>query len=287
MAFSWNQTDCEWDDFASVMDPVELVALPMDNLLEWDPDSKPLEFLHNNVTCCECNIPAVAEIHRESAYPLRMPGVTQPPPKGSEIVKLALQILKKDPRSISPPNRKRELSDTITATKKESDRPQHKVPRTSCKMDPFPPTDKTDWKHVLYNLLVENYNSDDKNTLLLPTTIIVDGKMRDGFTINEGLSPKIVLAELYAFHVRKESLQALDAKSSVGKDLYRFYLRSAYQLMSKYFTKVGKWTYIYDEVPLFVPGEDLAAARDRVKMLDTKQRRKLKKRARENWETSN
>jgi hypothetical protein len=86
--------------------------------------------------------------------------------------------------------------------------------------------------------------------------------------------------KLIAYFVRRESLLLQDPNSRFTQDLYKYYLRAAGQLMSKYFKKVSQWTYIYEDISLFVPDEDLDIAGARLKLLNTKQRKKAK--AREN-----
>jgi len=129
-----------------------------------------------------------------------------------------------------------------------------------------------DWKHVLYNLLVENYNNPNGSSLIRP--IRREGK--DGFTFNGEMNPDKKIAELYAAHIRQASLELEDPSCVFVHDLYKHYLRSAQQLMAKYFIKVDKLVYLYYDVPLFVPGETLEQAQARLKLLETKQRRSKK-----------
>jgi hypothetical protein len=190
-----------------------------------------------------------------------------------DVLQLALQLLK------------RPLAPLELELKKEGEDPMDPpMKRLKCetkqRMDSFPPAQVSDWKHVLYNLLVENHNSgDDQNTLLKPVEVMVAGQLKRGFRINPAMQPRQLLAEMYATHVRKESLHGSQGlKPVLLQDLYKHYLRAAYQLMSKYFNKVDQWTYVYGDIPLFVSGETLAEASDRLKLLDTKQRRQQKRR---------
>jgi len=141
-------------------------------------------------------------------------------------------------------------------------------------MEPFPAHRVVHWKYVLYNLLIEHYNSDDKNTLAVPCEVSKNGKTLKGFSLNQALDPKKRLAELYSLYVRKEDLASEDYSSPFIQDLYKYYLRCALQLMNKFFIKAGPWTYLYDEVILFVPEEDLNAAEMRLRFLEGKKKRK-------------
>jgi len=145
------------------------------------------------------------------------------------------------------------------------------------RMESFPSDQVSDWKHVLYNLLVESHNNPEKKNLLQPCSMVYNGRRRDGFSVNSTLHPKKKLAELYAYHVRKANLCELDPESNLVIDLYKYYLRSAYQLMTKYFQKVGSWVYLYEDVPLFVPNSSLAESKERLRLLETRQRKKMKK----------
>jgi len=54
-------------------------------------------------------------------------------------------------------------------------------------------------------------------------------------------------------------------------------MRACVELMSKYFEKKDKYTYIYDEVPLFVANETLEEAENRLKGMKSRARMKRKK----------
>jgi len=152
------------------------------------------------------------------------------------------------------------------------------VARSPRPMKAFSAAQVSDWKHVLYNLLVESHNNENNSGCLVsPVEVLHAGQKRQGFSFNPNLQPRKKIAELYAHHVRKETLEQQDPKSNFTEDLYKYYLRCAYQLMCKYFMKVGPFTYVYEEVPLFIAGETLADAEDRLRNIDTKHRRKKKK----------
>lgn len=160
------------------------------------------------------------------------------------------------------------------------------LPPTNCQyitspgyrqMESFPPEQVPDWKHAIYNFLVENHNSADKNTLVIPCIIEESGHVRHGFILNPELDPKRRIAELYALHVRKAPLNIQKEASAFAEDIYRYYLRAAFQLMSKYFQKLGAWSYLYEDIPLFVPNETLDEAEERIRLLETKQRKRKRK----------
>eukprot|EP01119_Soliformovum_irregulare_P021353 TRINITY_DN7088_c0_g1_i1.p1 TRINITY_DN7088_c0_g1~~TRINITY_DN7088_c0_g1_i1.p1 ORF type:complete len:264 (+),score=49.25 TRINITY_DN7088_c0_g1_i1:285-1076(+) len=142
-------------------------------------------------------------------------------------------------------------------------------------MQSFPESEIYDWKHVLYNLLVDHHNRTDKSKCLIaPCDVLHRGKTRMGFSVNPSADPKKRFAELFARYIRNASLDRKDIPSPFGEDLYKYYYRSASQLMAKYFTKVGANTYLYDDVPLFYSGETLDKAKLRLKLVKTKERRR-------------
>ena len=79
---------------------------------------------------------------------------------------------------------------------------------------------------------------------------------------------------MYAWHLRKARLDVQDQNSVFIQDLYKFYLRSCIELLTKYFEKRSKWTYLYDDIPLFVPDGTLAEAADRMKKMRSRFRKK-------------
>lgn len=145
------------------------------------------------------------------------------------------------------------------------------------KMKSFPIEKVADFKHVVYNLLVEGYNKNGHNTLARP---IVDEYGRKGFqfTQNQYLNPEKFLPELYAFHIRKCRLDKEDYNSIAIQDLYKFYLRACVELLAKYFVKIDKYTFLYDDVPLFVENETLFEAEQRIKKMKTRARNMKRKR---------
>jgi hypothetical protein len=155
------------------------------------------------------------------------------------------------------------------------------------KMYPFPSSSINDFKHVLYNLLVENYNNPMTSCLLQPFSVVDQstGKRKHGFKFNSMENPGLIihcvcikkkLPELYALHVKKARLDWEDRSSVFIEDLYRFYLRAVVELMSKYWKKVDKFTFTYDEVPLFIPNECLKDAEERLKSMKSRSRMKRK-----------
>jgi len=146
------------------------------------------------------------------------------------------------------------------------------------KMYPFPSSSINDFKHVLYNLLVEDYNNPMISCLLQPFSVVDQstGKRNHGFKFNSMENPEKKLPELYALYVKKARLDWEDRSSVFIQDLYRFYLRAVVELMSKYWKKVDKFTFTYDEVPLFIPNECLKDAEERLKSMKSRSRMKRK-----------
>mmetsp|Transcript_716 Transcript_716/g.975 ORF Transcript_716/g.975 Transcript_716/m.975 type:complete len:281 (+) Transcript_716:165-1007(+) len=131
-----------------------------------------------------------------------------------------------------------------------------------------------DFKHVIYNCLVDNYNSPEEFTFVQIYTTNIRGTTRHGFRFNEQMQPEKRLPELYSRHIRKARLELQDQNSVFIQDLYKFYLRACIELLSKYFEKVNKWTYLYEDVPLFVANESPADAEERIRTMRTRTRKK-------------
>lgn len=158
-------------------------------------------------------------------------------------------------------------------------RPSDVIPSTSEQqevhlMASFPPESLQDFKHVLYNLLVEQHNNPSASTFLQSCTMEEDGVIRHGFRFNSRQNPEKKLPELYAQHIRKARLDCEDQSSVFIQDLYKYYLRACVELLSKYFEKRDKYTYLYDDIPLFVTGETLDQAEERIKTMKTRARKK-------------
>jgi len=147
------------------------------------------------------------------------------------------------------------------------------------KMESFPEEKVSDFKHVIYNLLVAYFNdpSNSQNHFVLPIQFKENGQIRTGFKFNEGMEPEKKLPELYAQHIRKAFLEKEDQASIFIQDLYKFYLRASVELLSKYFEKRDKYTYLYEDIPLFTPGNSLEEAEERIRNMKTRAR-KMKKR---------
>jgi len=141
-------------------------------------------------------------------------------------------------------------------------------------MASFPPESLQDFKHVLYNLLVEYHNTGSPNTFVQPCSWEEDGILRQGFRFNSRQNPEKKLPELYAQHIRKARLDCEDQSSVFIQDLYKYYLRACVELLSKYFEKRDKYTYLYDDIPLFVAQETLEQAEERIKTMKTRARKK-------------
>lgn len=104
-------------------------------------------------------------------------------------------------------------------------------------------------------------------------TEVSSGVFRQGFKFCESENPDKKLPEMYAQHIRKANLQNENQNSVFIQDLYKYYLRSCVELLSKYFVKVDKYTFLYDEIPLFIPGGNLEEAEERISKMGTIQRR--------------
>jgi len=141
-------------------------------------------------------------------------------------------------------------------------------------MESFEPEQIVDFKHLIYNLLVESFNNPDAETFVIPCTVEVShGVYREGFQFNESMNPDKRLPELYAQHIRKADLQLENQESVFIQDLYKFYLRACLELLAKYFEKRDKYTFLYDDIPLFVPGDTLEQAEMRMSKMGTRQRK--------------
>lgn len=144
------------------------------------------------------------------------------------------------------------------------------------KMESFPPEEVTDFKHVVYNLLVEYHNDPTNVHLVEPCTLVEHGRGRNGFRFNENCNPEKRLPELYVQHLKNAQLELENQNSPLIQDLYKFYMRSCVELLSKYFEKIDKYTYLYEDAdnPLFVPNGNLLDAEVRIKNMKTRTRKK-------------
>lgn len=134
----------------------------------------------------------------------------------------------------------------------------------------------SNFKHVMYNLLAQAHLDPNGIHLVEPITLTINGRDRKGFRFNGLLEPEKRLAELYAFHIHKRALDQEQMADVFIQDLYRFYARSCVELLSKYFQKLDRFTYIYEEEPLFQPGETLIEAKERLSRLQTRSRKPRK-----------
>jgi len=145
------------------------------------------------------------------------------------------------------------------------------------------PKDKVDnFKHVVYNLLVEYYNSKTpQECLVSPCSIQLNGEEKEGFQFNKHMNPDKRIPELYAVHARNARLDLQNQESVFIQDCYKFYLRSALELLGKYFTKSpilpesAKYAFLYDEdSPLFIAGGSLKDAEERISGMKTRARKR-------------
>jgi len=141
-------------------------------------------------------------------------------------------------------------------------------------MESFPPESTQDFKHVLYNLLVEAHNNPGKDCLIQPYSVKEHGIIRHGFRFNSRMNPEKKIPELYAQHIKKARLDWEDQSSVFIQDLYRYYMRACVELLSKYFDKRDKYTYLYDDTPLFLPNENIEHAEERIKSMRSRARKR-------------
>jgi len=143
-------------------------------------------------------------------------------------------------------------------------------------MDRIPDAQVGHWKHVIYNLLVDNHNNPKTHRFCVPlsTKMMVPGSpYRHGFRFDVSLNPQKRLAELWARHEKHKALEDSQLLPVFKDDLYKFYLRACLDLLAKYFIKQDKFTFYYDEIPLFVPNGSLEDALERLKTLPAKNRK--------------
>jgi len=143
-------------------------------------------------------------------------------------------------------------------------------------MEAFPNLILNDFKHIVYNLLTENFNNPKQMNLAVPYFVQENGVSRTGFRFNPESNPDKAIPELYAKHIRKSDLTQENYDSIFTQDLYKFYFRASMELMSKYFEKKDKYTYLDEEVQLFIPGGSLEEAEVRIKLIKARSRRKRK-----------
>lgn len=244
---------------------------------EWLAQQKmPHELFHNESSVFELH----PNVHSASDISIFNPHATS-------LTNLQLMDKTKPPRlslfhpNLYPPMHQPTLP-PITAPREEPRLDSITIPSSSnqmaphSKMDAFPPENVQDFKHVLYNLLVENHNHPGAQTFVQPCVMNIDGVQRQGFRFNSRQNPEKKLPELYAQHLRKARLDWEDQNSVFIQDLYKYYLRACVELLSKYFDKRDKYLYLYDDMPLFIPGESLEKAEERLRNMKTRARKKRK-----------
>jgi len=152
--------------------------------------------------------------------------------------------------------------------------PVHMEKDSRPKMEKFPLDKVSDFKHVIYNLLVDHHNDPASTPFVEPVTIVLDGEVRTGFRFPDPFNPDKKLPELYAQHIRRARLDLENQDSIFIQDLYKFYLRACLELLAKYFEKCDKYTFLDDGVPLFVAGTSLKEAETRMKTMRTRARKR-------------
>jgi hypothetical protein len=141
-------------------------------------------------------------------------------------------------------------------------------------MEKFPLDKVSDFKHVIYNLLVDHHNNPELVPFIEPVQLVLDGDVRTGFRFPELYNPEKRLPELYAQHIRRARLDLENQDSIFIQDLYKFYLRAVLELLAKYFEKCDKYTFLDDDAPLFVPGTSIKEAEARMKTMRTRARKR-------------
>jgi len=141
-------------------------------------------------------------------------------------------------------------------------------------MEKFPLDKVSDFKHVIYNLLVDHFNNPELVPFIEPVSLVLDGEVRTGFRFPESYNPDKRLPELYAQHIRRARLDLENQDSIFIQDLYKFYLRAVLELLAKYFEKCDKYTFLDDDAPLFVPGTSIKEAELRMKTMRTRARKR-------------
>jgi hypothetical protein len=146
------------------------------------------------------------------------------------------------------------------------------------RMERIPSCQVTHWKHVVYNLLADNHNDARGHSFCSPYSvrqIDKNGNLveRVGFRFDIKQNPARKLAELWAFHEKRKQLEETKLTTVLREDLYKFYLRACLDLLAKYFIKLDKFTFLYDETPLFVPNGSLEDALLRLKKLPARGRK--------------
>lgn len=147
------------------------------------------------------------------------------------------------------------------------------------RMEKFSPEKVVDFKHVVYNLLVDYFNDPINGSFAQPLQVEEKGVKRHGFCFNPELHPEKRIPELYSEYIRKDRLDLQDSRCVCIQDLYKFYFRAAMELLGKYFTKHGKYAFLYKEVPLFVSEGSLEDASARIKQIKPKKSESKKRRS--------
>jgi len=130
--------------------------------------------------------------HRESEARNSSPSpVSSPTPQSSPSTPETCPPKK---RKVPHTPTKEETANPVPKRKSSGDRdsPQMEpVPRAAHRMKQFSAAQVSDWKHVLYNLLVESHNSDNNSgCLVCPVEVLHVGQKRQGFSFNPNLQPR-------------------------------------------------------------------------------------------------
>jgi hypothetical protein len=162
---------------------------------------------------------------------------------------------------------KQELTPAINAKLEHTNDSHSKL-----QMDKFDEDSITNFKQVLYNILVEQHNHPQNDPLIQQFQISdKHGNLKYGMAFNTNLFPEKALAELYSTHARRADLTKEDPSCIFIQDIYKFYYRACEQLLAKYFEKTEKYKWIYSsDLPLFVEGSTLEEADQRIKRIKKK-----------------
>jgi hypothetical protein len=69
-------------------------------------------------------------------------------------------------------------------------------------LDKFPVELVNSFKHVIYNMLVDNHNYPDKYQSVMPCYVLYDGEMKTGFFFSDYRGTDVIMAELYSISTK-------------------------------------------------------------------------------------
>jgi len=174
-----------------------------------------------------------------------------------------------------------DISDSLEAAQIEDDYgSDEEIDEDRTLMTSITPNDvkSWSWKYEIYNELVKNHNNPRTERFCRPYVVReVDASgtlvPRYGFRFDTKQNPHKRLAELWAIYERGKPLQHCNFKAVLKDDLYKYYLRCFLDVLAKYFYKQDKFTFLCGDIQLFIPGETVAQAVERLKKLPLKPKR--------------